>query len=365
MSRIAIVHERWTEIGGSENVIEQLALEWPDARVHVPFADPAAIGDRLRGRIETSRLDRLHGAIGRRSHAPLLPLVPRALRAMDFGDVDAAIISHHAMAASAVHALDVPTVGYVHSPARWAWEPEMRAGEATNPLARVALSALARQAIRVESSAAPEFTRIVANSNEVADRIRRWWGRESTVVFPPVNVDRFRPGDPADRGDYFLMAGRLVPYKRADLAVRAAREAGVRLIVAGDGRLEELCRRLAGPETTFVGRVPHAELVDLAQRARAMLMPGVEDFGIMPVEVMACGTPVVALGSGGALDTVVPGVTGLLVQPGDDDRVVTGFAAAMRDFPDRDFDPAVLRAHAETFSDARFRRRMREVVDAL
>ncbi|EFV14045.1 glycosyltransferase [Segniliparus rugosus] len=370
-SRIAIVHERWTEIGGSENVVEQLALEWPRARVFVPFADPASVRGPVAGRIVVSPADRLHRVLGRRSHAPVLPVVPWAMRRWDFGDAEAVIVSHHALAVSSVAASQVPTVAYVHSPARWAWDPAMREHEASSQLGRFALAGLAKQAVRTELEAASRITRIVANSAEVAKRIRRWWGRESTVVHPPVDVDRFSLGDPGSREDFFLVAGRLVPYKRADIAVRAAREAGVPLVVAGEGRLAGLCRSFAGPETRFLGRVADGELRSLFQRARALVMPGLEDFGIVPVEAMACGTPVIALGAGGALDTVVPGLSGQLVEPAGAGRAssegetVSRFAEAMRGFRPGDFDPAAIRRHAEGFSTARFRLRMRAVVDAL
>ncbi|ADG78198.1 Glycosyl transferase group 1 OS=Tsukamurella paurometabola (strain ATCC 8368 / DSM / CCUG 35730/ CIP 100753 / JCM 10117 / KCTC 9821 / NBRC 16120 / NCIMB 702349 / NCTC 13040) OX=521096 GN=Tpau_1577 PE=4 SV=1 [Tsukamurella paurometabola] len=367
-SRIAIIHERWTEIGGAESVIEELLREWPDAPVYVPFADPAVVPAELADRFRATRLDRLYRAYragGLRSHAPMMPLAPAALRGVGVGDVDAVVISHYALAAAAAPTVGVPTVGYVHSPARWAWDSTLRAGEANSPAGRLALALLAKQARAVERAAAPSFTRIVANSSVVARRIEQWWGREAEVVHPPVDVTRFSTGPAGEREDYFLMAGRLVPYKRADLAVRAARAAGVRLIVAGEGRWEQRCREFAGPETTFVGRVDDARMVQLMQRARAVLMPGVEDFGIVPVEAMACGTPVIALGEGGVLDSVIDGVTGVLVAPSDDDGVVAGFAAAMSGFRDESFDPQVIRARAESFCPRRFRQQMRTVVESL
>lgn len=137
----------------------------------------------------------------------------------------------------------------------------------------------------------PKLRRIVANSTAVAQRITEWWNRESTVVHPPVDTDGFTPDPSVEREDFFLLAGRLVPYKRPDLAIAAATKAGVRLIVAGDGRSMKQCQDLAGPNVTFLGRVTHDELLSLHRRARALLMPGIEDFGIVPVESMATGTP--------------------------------------------------------------------------
>lgn len=362
-ARVALVHERFTEIAGSEHVVEQLAVQWPDARAHVPIARPSGTPPLLRSRTDTTWLDRLYHLGGERSYAPLLPLMPRAFRGMHLADADVVLVSHHAFATQAVFATTVPTIAYVHSPARWAWDASLRKGEAGGRLGGAALALLASSARRAELAAAPRLRRIVANSTAVADRINRWWHRDAVVVHPPVDTESFTPDPCLPREDFFLLAGRLVPYKRPDLAILAANAAGVRLVVVGDGRSLDHCRSIAGPTVTFVGRAPHEQLVDMYRRAMALVMPGLEDFGIVPVEAMACGTPVLALGAGGALDSVVPGVTGRLVSGGRDAELVDNFAAAMQDFDGSDYDAAVIRAHAETFSHAVFRERMQQVVD--
>lgn len=364
MVRTAVVHERWTEQGGSENVARALAQAWPDARLHVAFADPRTVPPELRARLAVSGLDGVHRALGRRSHAPLLPFAPAAWRAHrpDPG-VEAVVISHHAMAIAAARAWpDAAAIAYVHSPARWAWMPELRSSEGYGAAGRLALAALAAQARAVETAAVPHLDVVLANSTAVAERIRRWWGVPARVVAPPVDVTRFTP-DGAARGDYFLVAGRLVPYRRVDLAIRAAQRAGVRLVVAGAGRHGAELARIAGGETVFLGRVSDAEMVRLQRGAIATVMPGEEDFGIVPVEAMAAGTPVIARAAGGALDTVLPGLSGLLVPDTGDEAFVGALAGAMRELRTADFDPAALRARAETFSAEVFRRRMREIVD--
>ena len=297
---IAIVHERLTEFAGSEQVIVQLAEQWPDAKVYVPIAVDMPQAPELNGRVVVSKVDLVHKAIGRRSHAPLVPLFNQAFRRMNFGDVDAVIISHHAVALAAVHATDKPTIAYVHSPARWAWDADMRRGEASGLAGSTALRILANRVRKNESAAAPKVTALVANSNVVRERIQQWWHRDAEVVHPPVDTDHYTPDPAVEREDFYLLAGRLVPYKRPDLAVAAAARAGVRLVVAGEGRMADACRALAGPKTQFLGRVSDDEMLSLQRRARALLMPGVEDFGIVPVEAMACGTPVIAVGAGGA-----------------------------------------------------------------
>ena len=365
-TRIAIIHERLTEFAGSEQVVVQLAEEWPTAKIHVPIAVETPQTAALADRIVVSGTDRVHAAIGRRSHAPLLPLFPPAFRRMRFDDdVDAVVISHHAVACAAVDATDKTTVAYVHSPARWAWDAEMRRGEASGIAGRTALAALATMVRRNESAAAPKLSAIVANSTTVRQRVEQWWHRDAHVIHPPVDTEHYTLDPSVEREDFFLLAGRLVPYKRPDLAVAAAARAGARLMVAGDGRMAAECRALAGPETTFLGRVSDEDLLSLQRRARALVMPGIEDFGIVPVEAMACGTPVIAIGAGGALDSVVPGLSGALVRPGSDADVVEGFASALREFDDDAYDAGQIRKHAEQFSRQRFREQMRALVDSL
>lgn len=360
---IAIVHERLTEIAGSEHVTTQLAREWPAAPIHIPIVD-RRVAAEFSDRVVTGALSQAYRYLGYRSYAPLLPFEPAWFRRCKFGSAEAVVISHHAFAAAAVEAAgDRATIAYVHTPARWAWNAEMRDAEADSLPGRLALQALSHLCISTELNAAKKLTTIVANSNTVADRIREHWNRETKVVHPPVDTEFFTP-DPAERvEDYFLLAGRLVPYKRPDIAVKAAAEAGVKLVVAGDGRGLEDCKKLAeGKDITFLGRVSNDELRSLQRRARACLMPGEEDFGIVPVEAMACGTPVIALAVGGVLDTVIDRVTGTLVAPTGDASVTNRFAEALAHFDRGALDSDAIRHHAEKFSRAAFRRKMADVV---
>ena len=363
--RMAIVHERFTEVAGSEHVVEQFSKTWPEAIVHAPIARPSGVPSGLSSAPVTTWVDGAYRMLGHKSYAPLAPLLPRAFRGMDLGAVDAVVVSHHAFATQVAFATDAPVIAYVHSPARWAWDSTFRAQEAGGLAGAAVLSALSRIARRGELAAVDQLDQIVANSTAVADRIMRWWGRESIVVHPPVDTGGFTPDFDVEREDFFLLAGRMVPYKRPDLAVRAARRAGKRLVVVGDGRSMEACRDLAADDTVFLGRVPHDQLLDLYRRTRALLMPGVEDFGIVPVEAMACGAPVIALGEGGAIDTVIPGSTGVLVTPGDDEAVVMGLAEAMSKFTARDLDSRAIRKWAENVSRTNFGERMSGVVDGV
>ena len=361
--RIAVVHERFTDYAGSERVVEELVRLWPDADVLVPVADPAQLPPGIDpARVRTSRLQPLYRGGGRYAH--LLPLLPMAMARFDLAAYDLVVTSHHAFANRVRPPAGTPVLSYTHSPARWMWEAGMRSGEAGR-VGGLGLAAFAASQRAADRRAAQRMTSIVANSSAVGERIRRWWDRPSTVVPPPVAVDFYSPDSSVPREDFFLVAGRLVPYKRPEVAAAAARAAGLPLVVAGSGRAADQVEAAGGGSVRMLGRVSDDELRDLYRRCRALVMPGEEDFGIVPVEAQACGAPVLALRAGGALDSVLPGTTGVLYDEPVGATAVESLAAAMRDFPVQGFDPAAVRAHAETFSPARFRSRIGDLAAAL
>ena len=357
--RVAIVHERFTEMGGSERVVEQFHKIWPDAPVFVPIADRSVLPPGLLDAdIRTSFLQRVY----RRGHAyaHLLPLLPRAMASFDFSEFDLVITDHHAFANRVNVPEHVPVISNTLTPARWMWDASMRG---TEGLGSRGLGAFAATQRRADRRAAQRLRGVVAISRHVAYRVHRWWGRDAWVVSPPVDTNYYTSDPSIERDDFFLLAGRLVPYKRPDIAIEAAKRANVRLVVAGEGRARATVEQLAGPRTEFVGRVDDATLRDLYRRCRALLFPGEEDFGIIPVEAMACGAPVVAPAVGGVLDTVVPDVTGTLYLPDTDP--VAALAATLEDFDERAFDRAALRSHAERFAPACFRAQFEQAVDEI
>lgn len=361
---VTVVHERFTEYAGSEQVVAQLAVLWPRARVVAPIVRPDRLPPSLRGRVSGGSLNRLVRPGG--SYAHLLPALPWAMRHLDVGTPDVVVASHHAFASQVVHATDAPVIAYVHTPARWVWDPAMRSGEAGGAVGAAALGAFAAAFRGADRAAAARLRGIVANSSAVADRISRWWGRAAQVIHPPVDTDFFTPDPAVEREDFLLLAGRLVPYKQPTVAIRASEAAGRRLVVVGDGRMRAECERLAGPHTTFLGRVGDEELRSLFRRCAGLVMPGVEDFGIVPVEAQACGAPVLATAAGGALDSVLPGRTGALVATDDSDAgAVDAWTAALENVDPTGYSPATIRAHAEGFSAALFRERMAAVVGVL
>ena len=350
--RVAIVHERFTEVGGSERVVEQLHEIWPTATVHAAIADPRAVPAGIAATtIRTSFLQRAYR--GGRSYAALLPALPLAMRYLDVGAPDVVLVSHHAFANRVRPPAGVPSVAYVHTPARWMWEPRMLADEAGGALGRLALGTFAATQRRADRAAAQRWTAVAANSHHVAARVRSWWGIDAEVIHPPIDTSFFTPDPGVEREDFFLLAGRLVPYKQPQVAAAAARAAGVRLVVAGEGRSRPAVEAQAarsGGRIELLGAVDADTFRDLLRRCRALVFPGEEDFGMVPVEAQACGTPVLARRIGGVLDSVVEGKTGALYDGEADD-----LAIAMETFDPDCYDPSAIRRHAEHFGVARFR----------
>jgi glycosyltransferase involved in cell wall biosynthesis len=292
-----------------------------------------------------------------------LPLLPAAIRSLRVGEVDVVVTSHHAFANRIRPPAGVPVVSYTHTPARWIWDSAGRANEVGGRVGAVALTGFAATQRKADRSAARHLRGVVVNSSHVARRVHDWWQRESEVIPPPVDVGFFTPDPDIAREDFFLVAGRLVPYKQPDVAVAAASRAGVPIVVSGEGRLRPQVETLAAPGTPILGEIDRATLRDLYRRCRALVMPGVEDFGIVPVEAQACGAPVLAPAIGGVRDSVVDGVTGRLYEPGDDP--VATLAEELARFDASAYDHAKTRVHAEGFAPERFRARFAHCVESL
>lgn len=365
-----LVHERVTEMGGSELVVAQLLRLLPGARLFAPIVDTAVARDIFGPdlQIETSWLQRAYRE-GSGSYSHLLPFLPKAMSTAPVNDAELVVTSHHAFANRMQAPHHVPVISYVHSPARWMWDASKRKGEGPPIVGEPALTAFSATQRRADRAAAQRLTGVVANSSEVADRVQRWWGLSASVVAPPVDVDFFTPAPDVEREDFFLYAGRMVPYKRPDVAVRAALKAGQRITIAGSGRSVEECQQLAASApagaVTFETDVSRERMRDLFRRCRALVFPGIEDFGIVPVEAQACGAPVIGVDRGGLRDSVVDGSTGLLVPDADDvDVFVDRVAETIATFDDG-FDPSVVRKNAEQFSEASFLRRMGDAITSI
>ena len=360
--KVALVHDWLTGMRGGEKVLEAIAELYPDATIHSLLHVRGSVSASLEQHPERrSFVQRLPSAA--RHYRHYLPLFPTAIEQFDFDPYDLVISSSHCAAKSVVVPGRARHICYCHSPMRYAWDqfesyfgPD-QVGPAVSRLLRPVLARLARW----DAATAGRVDRYVANSHYVAGRIRRYYNRGSTVVYPPVDTAFYRPDPARSPEPFFLVVSALVPYKRLDIAIRACGAVGAGLKIVGKGPEEPRLRRLAqqvGADVEFAGWLADEKIRDLYQGARAVLMPGVEDFGMVPVEAQACGRPVVALAEGGAVESVVDGITGVLVQ----DSSVEAFATALRDVSSRAFDSAAIRRHAESFSKARFQQQFRELV---
>jgi glycosyltransferase involved in cell wall biosynthesis len=352
--RIAIVSDALVQRGGAERVVEAMARAFPSAPIYALLysaaTGPASIADR----VIVSPLGRVPGAA--RRHRMLLPFFPAAIESFDLRAFDIVLSSHHTVAKGVLTGAETVHVCYCHTPMRALWERSHdELATLPGPLRPLAAALFGR--LRMwDIATVPRVDAFVANSRTTQARIRKHYARDAAIVFPPIDVSRFRPGV-APPGDYYLVASRLVPYKRVDVAVEAARLAGRRLIVVGDG---PGAVGLAARGAELRGHVSDGELISLMQGARALLFPQCEDFGMTPVEMMACGRPVIAYGRGGAAETVIDGVTGVLV----DEQTPAAFAAAIARLESLDITPERCRAHAESFSEQRFCDALHDVVRA-
>ena len=356
---VVIAHDWITVPGGAEKVVQALCEMFPRARIVAAVVDPTVALRLFPGhRVEALGVSRLPGA---RTHWPYYGPAMLAEWAMRrVGPADVLISSTHFGALGAGRRFAGPHLAYVHTPLRMAWRPDvevMRLPQALAPAGRVLAPALRR----VDRRASRHVDSFVANSHEVQRRIHEAYGKASTVVFPPVDIETFR-AVPRRPSDYLVAFGRLVAYKRVDLAVEACTRIGVRLVVAGDGPDRPRLEAMAGPTVEFVGRVSDADYHHLLSGARALLFPGEDDFGIVPVEAQAAGCPVIALGRGGALDTVDPHLGNRLVTTAD----ANAFASAIRSVLDQpDDQESARRLATERFGIPAFRAGISQALDQL
>lgn len=358
-ARVALVHDWLNQVGGAENVLEQLVALFPAAPVYTSIYAPAQMPPAYQDwSIRTSFMQRLPGIAAH--HQRYLPLYPLAFSRTDLSQYDLVLSNKSGFC----HGVDTGKganrrtthICYCLTPTRFLWlYDQYRAREQIGGGANLLLQPMLAYLRRWDYAAAQRVDHFIAISRAIQERIRTVYHRESVVIHPPVDTDYFTPDPWAAPGDYYLIVSRLIPYKRIDLAVQAfAHLPDQKLLIAGEGRDRAALEAAAPPNVTFLGRRSRPEVRELLRGCRAFLFPGLEDFGIAPVEAMAAGRPVVAYGCGGALDTVIPGLSGELF----DAQTAESLAAVLRRFDPAAYDPAVLRAHAEHFSSAAFRARL-------
>lgn len=352
--KVALAHDFLNQYGGAERVLEELHELFPDAPVYTSMYAPEKMSATIRGLdIRTSFMQRL--PLVTRNHQPFLMLYPLAFESFDLSGYDVVISNSSAFCKGVMTTPRTLHISYCLTPMRWVWNyrayvERERLGRA----ARFVLPAAISQLRAWDVATAQNVDRFLAISSTVAARIRKYYRREATVLYPPVNCDAFsQQNEPVD--DYFLIVSRLIPYKRIDLAVDAFTRLGIKLkIVGSGGRDLAALRARSGRNVEFLGRVSDAELKTLYARCRAFVFPGEEDFGIAPLEANASGRPVIAYAGGGALDTVDDGRTGILFREQTVDSLVDG----IKRIEQTSWDGDALRAHARTFDRQVFRDQM-------
>ena len=361
--KVALVHDWLTGMRGGERCLEVFCEIFPQAPIYTLFHFPGSVSRIIEDRaIRTSFVQKLPRL--QRWHRHYLPFFPRAMRGLDLSGHELIVSLSHCVAKTA-RAPGARHVSYCFTPMRYLYDQKelyFNRERWSAPALR-AIDAVLGSLRRWDLARHPD--RYIAISHFVAARIERLYGMNAEVIYPPVDTERFRPrGAP---GDYYLVVSSLAPYKRVDLAVHAMNRLGRRLIVVGKGEDQRRIASIAGPTVEFLGWMPDEEVTELVAGCRAFIMPQEEDFGIAPLEAMACGRPVIALGRGGALETVVdlrnPGgraPTGILFAEPTSERL--GDAVMTFESREGEFDPGAIRRHAEEFSTPRFRA---QVIEAL
>ncbi|MEM8874418.1 MAG: glycosyltransferase [Planctomycetota bacterium] len=372
--RVAIVHDFLYTYAGAERVLEQMLEVFPHADLFslIDFV-PAEKRQFIRNKpVKTSFIQRL--PLAKSKHRAYLPLMPLAIEQLNVSDYDVVLSSSYLAAKGVITRPDQLHISYCHSPPRWAWDLQNqylsesklhRSGPIATPklfMARALLHYIRNWDVR-SATGVDEF---LSNSAYVGRRIFKTYRRKSTVLFPPVDTTFFSPGDEAqygERGDFYVTASRFVPYKRIDLVVEAFKQMpDKRLVVIGDGPDRAKIQRIAeeADNIKLVGRVDGKQMLHYFRLAKAFVFAAEEDFGIVPVEAMACGTPVIAYGRGGVRESVVEGETGVFF----DEQTPQAIADAVHAFEDNaTIDHAVVRARAEQFSEANFREQLRAIVE--
>ena len=342
--KVAIVHYWLVGMRGGEKVVEALCEMFPQAdlftHVHVPQAVSATINSH---RVRTSFIARLPRAASR--YQRYLPLMPMALEQLDLRGYDLILSSESGPAKGIIPPAGALHLCYCHSPMRYIWNMFHDYRERSGPVTRLLMPPLSHYLRTWDAISATRVHAFAANSRTVARRLHTYYRREATVIHPPVDTQAFAPVPAADRGDFYLMAGELVAYKRPDLAVEAFNRLRKPLVVAGGGEMLERLRAQAGPTVSVLGPQSFDDLRNLYARCRALVFPGEEDFGIVPVEAMASGRPVIAFGRGGATETVVDGCTGLFFDQQSPEAIAEAVAQCER----TRFDPDIITAHARRF----------------
>ncbi len=358
--KVALVHDFLNQMGGAERVILALHELFPDAPLYTLIYDPKLVDASFQQiDIRTSFAQKLPFVT--KHHQPYLPLYPFAMERFDLRDYDLVLSSSWGFSKGVITKPHTMHICYCHTPMRWCWNYyEYVEREQLGRISRAILPFLITGMRIWDQTTAMRVDHFIANSPVVAARIQKYYRRDAVVIPPPVEVSRFTFDPTIQPEDYFLIVSRFMPYKRIDLAIEACNQLRLPLVIIGSGRDEKQLKSIAGPTIRFMGRLPDAEVLHYFAHCRAYLQTGEEDFGITPLEGQASGRPVIAYGAGGALASVVDGVTGTFFY----EQTVESLAAALASFDEKQFDPQAIRNHALEFDKPRFHRRILQFIEA-
>jgi glycosyltransferase involved in cell wall biosynthesis len=358
--KVAIVHDYLNQMGGAERVVLALHEIFPEAPLYTSIYDPERVDPAFKQMdIRTSFMQKL--PLITKHHQPYLPLYPFAMEALDLRGYDLVLSSSSAFGKGVITRPGTMHICYCHTPMRWCWNyEEYVEREQLGKMARRVLPFFITGLRIWDQTSATRVDHFIANSPLVAERIQKYYRREAVVIPPPVETSRF-PFDPTvEREDYFLVLSRLIPYKRIDLAIEACNRLRLPLVVIGGGRDEAYLKKMAGPTIRFLGRLPDNEVIYYYTHCRALLFPGEEDFGITPLEAQAAGSPVIAYGAGGALASMIDGITGVFFHA----QTVESLTEVLASFHERKFDPHTIHNHALEFDTSCFRHRILQFIEA-
>ena len=357
--KVALVHDWLTGMRGGEKVLEELCRLYPSADIYTLVYQPENVSEIInRMSVRTSFIQRLPFA--RKRHQVYLPLFPAAIEQFDLSGYDLVISSSHCAAKGVITRPDTCHISYIHAPMRYAWDMyhqyfgPSQSGSVSRFLISLFISYL-RLWDRVSADRADYF---IANSRHTARRINKHYRRTAEVVYPPIDTDFFTP-DSQPRQDYFLVVSALVPYKRIDIAINACNKLKLPLVVIGKGVEHTRLQSMASPVVKFLGYQSDEQIREHYRQCRALLFPGEEDFGIVPLEAQSCGCPVIAYAAGGALETVTEPERGLLFP----EQTGASLAQAIERFAKLHFEPELIRQAAMSFSQQAFRRRMQQIIE--
>ena len=354
--KVAIVHDWLTNMGGAEQVVLNLHRMFPDAPIFTTFFTPENLSKEFKDlNVKTSFLQKEKPVSDHKKYFPLMPLAFKKFN-KELANYDL-VISSSSSCAKSVKAKNGVHVCYCHTPMRYAWDFRDEYLKDMNPAKRFLARILLFFMRHWDKKTAKNVDFFIANSNEVKARIKRCYGRDAAVVNPPVRCDVFKPTDEKP-GDYYLAISRLVEYKRIDLAIKACEKLGKKLIVVGDGPEREKLEKLAKGNTTFLGRQSEQEIEKYLKTCRALIFPAYEDAGIVPLEAMSAGRPVIAYGKGGALDTVIDQKTGVFFPH----QTVKSVMNAIEKSEKMTFDKKFIREHAKTFDEPAFRAKIMKYI---